>query len=92
MPHLRSRVRTLLLALPAIAVLAAFFRPEAHKDPMLLSVLYGTLITVGLVRLLIYAVSLLDFSGPVPKEAESATKPSIAHSGSSNNSADNPSN
>jgi hypothetical protein len=59
----------MMIAIAAIAVLATFFRPEAHKDPALLSVIYGALIVAALVQLVIYAIGCLDFSAPGRRES-----------------------
>ena len=71
MPPIRVRIRTIIIVFPVLAVLEAFFRPEANRDPVYLSVMYGAMIVAGLVGLLIYAISLLDFSGPIPDESQS---------------------
>ncbi len=74
MPAIRIRIREIIIAIAAIAVLAAFFRPEAHKDPVLFSVVVGALIVGALVQLLIYATSRLDLSRLFRNEVKSSNR------------------
>ena len=71
MLSIRVRIRTIMIAMPALAVLEVFLRPEANRDPVFLSATYGALIVAGLVQLLIYAIGFLDLSGPIPREGRS---------------------
>ena len=58
----RFRTRSLILAIAALAIPAAFFRPDSHNDPVFVSVVYCAFIVAGLVQLLIYAISLLEIT------------------------------
>ena len=73
MPAIRIRTQTMIFAIAAIAVLFAFFRPQANEDPILLSVVYGGFIVGVLVQSVIYAIGLLDFTALHPKESQSST-------------------
>jgi hypothetical protein len=72
MLQIRFRTHTMIFAIAAFAVLAAFLRPDARNDPPFLVVTYCTLIVGTLVQLLIYAISLVDFSWPIPKDGQSS--------------------
>jgi hypothetical protein len=50
----------MIIAVAALAVPAAFFRPDADNDPTFLSVTFCAIIVAGFVQLLIYAVSLVS--------------------------------
>ena len=58
----RFRVRSLIIAVAALSIPAAFFRPDAHNDPPFLSVAYSAIIVAGLVQLLLYAISLVQIT------------------------------
>jgi hypothetical protein len=58
----RFRVRALIIAISALAIPAAFFRPDSQNDPTFLSVIYCAIIVAGFVQLLIYAISLVRIS------------------------------
>ncbi len=73
MQAMRVRTQTMIIAIAAIAVLFAFFRPQANEDPVLLSVVYGAFIVGVLVHSVIYAIGLLDFTAPHLKESPSST-------------------
>jgi hypothetical protein len=60
MAPIRFRVRSMIIAIAALAVPAAFFRPESHHDPAFLSVMYGAVIVAGCVQLVIYVISLVQ--------------------------------
>ncbi len=62
MPPMRFRTRSLILAVAALAIPAAFFRPDSYNDPPFLSVAYCAIIVAGLVQLLIYAISLVQIT------------------------------
>jgi hypothetical protein len=78
----RFRVRALIIAIGALAIPAAFFRPDSQNDPTFLSVIYCAIIVAGFVQLLIYAISLvrittadnLDPESGQSSEAESGPK------------------
>jgi hypothetical protein len=72
MPQIRFRTRTMMIAIAALAVLVAFFRPAARNDPPFLIVTYCTLIVGTLVQLVIYAISLVDFPWPISKDDQSS--------------------
>ncbi len=55
----RFRVRALIIAIAALAIPAAFFRPDSQNDPTFLSVMYCAIIVAGFVQLLIYVISLV---------------------------------
>jgi hypothetical protein len=55
----RFRVRSLIFGIAALAVPAAFLRPDSHNDPTFVSVVYCAIIVAGFVQLLIYAISLV---------------------------------
>jgi hypothetical protein len=59
MLRIRFRTRTNFIAIVAIAILAAFFRPDSHNDPTILSVAYCAVIVAGLIELLLYIIRLL---------------------------------
>ena len=69
----RVRMQTMFIAIAAIAVLFAFFRPQANEDPVILSVVYGAFIVGILVHSVVYAIGLLDFTAPHLKESQSST-------------------
>jgi hypothetical protein len=52
----RFRVRSMLIVIASLALLAAFFRPDAHHDPAFLSAMYAAILVAGCVQLLIYAI------------------------------------
>jgi hypothetical protein len=55
----RFRVRSLIVGIAALAIPAAFLRPDSHDDPTFVSVVYCAIIVAGFVQLLIYAISLV---------------------------------
>jgi hypothetical protein len=55
----RFKVRALIIAIAALAIPAAFFRPDSQSDPTFLSVIYCAIIVAGFVQLLIYAISFV---------------------------------
>jgi hypothetical protein len=60
MAPIRFRVRSIIIAIAAIAVPTAFFRPDAHTDPEFLSVTLCAILVAGFIQLLIYAMSLVS--------------------------------
>jgi hypothetical protein len=67
----------MIIAIAALAVPTAFFRPDAHDDPTFLSVAYCAIIVAGFVQLLIYAISLVSLptSGELIPETNEPTHP-----------------
>ncbi len=91
---IRFRVRSLIIAVAALAIPAAFFRPDAHNDPPFLSVVYSAIIVAGLVQLLIYAISLLqittaeDFIPETGESSHSETEPGAGQEGAEHSGQD----
>jgi hypothetical protein len=71
MARIRFGVRSLIIAVAALSVPAAFFRPGADHDPTFLSVTYCAIIVAGFVQLLIYAMSLVS----LPISGDSIKRP-----------------
>jgi hypothetical protein len=67
----------MVIAIAALAVPTAFFRPDAENDPEFLSVTYCAIIVAGFVQLLIYAVSLVSLptSGELTPETNESAHP-----------------
>jgi hypothetical protein len=71
MARMRFGVRSLIIAVAALSVPAALFRPDANHDPTFLSVMYCAIIVAGFVQLLIYALSLVS----LPISGDSIRRP-----------------